>query len=172
MRLKLLAPVLVALACAASATAFAKPTPVPGGANQAEGVPTTFGQAAFNGEVRLTPRELRDAKASDNMGAPDGMKWIIFTATASNGTKSPLDMQQFVASIVNANGESFAAQPDKLSPTGGVYGIAPGAGWREQVKFDVPSDFVPAKIILLPYDKKHKAFRITVRPADYKPSTP
>ena len=160
---------LAVLCCALSlgTTAGAAPTPEPGGANQAEGVPTTFGTAAFNGEVRLTPRSLSNATPADGFTAPSGQKWLIFKATAANGTSKALDMQQFVASIVNADGESYAAQPDKLLPMGGVYGIAPGAGWREQVAFEVPTDFVPAKIILLPMNKKHKAFRITVRPTDY-----
>src|ERR1700736_4731766 len=143
-RVVLSALLLLAIGGAASA----KPTPEPGGANQANGVTAVFGRAAFNGEIRLTPRTLRDATASDAYSAAPGTKWIIFTATASNGTKKALDMQQFVASIVNANGESVAAQPDKVLPIGGVYGIAPGGGWKEQVAFDVPSDFVPAKIIL------------------------
>jgi hypothetical protein len=166
MRLFSTMTLLFALALSAAA-ASASPTPVPGGANQADAVAATFGRAAFNGEVRLTPRQLRDATAADSYTATAGSKWIIFTATAANGTSKALDMQQFVASVVDANGESVAAQPDKLLPVGGVYGIAPGAGWREQVAFLVPSDFTPAKIVLLPYDKKHKAFRIAVGPNDY-----
>ena len=151
--------------------AVAAPTPVPGGANQAEGVPVVFGKPSFNGEVRLTPRTVRDATSADGFTAPTGQKWLVFQATAANGMKKPLDMQQFVASIVNADGESYTAQPDKLLPMGGVYGIAPGAGWREQVAFQVPADFVPVKIVLLPADKKHAAFRIAVGPSDYHAAT-
>ena len=162
---------LFALALGAAGGAVANPTPVPGGANQADAVAGVFGRAAFNGEVRLTPRELRDGVAADGYTAPAGMKWLVFTATGANGTKQPLDMQQFVASIIDANGESVAAQPDKLLPVGGVFGVAPGGGWREQIAFLVPAAFGPAKIILLPYDKKHKAFRITVGANDYKRST-
>jgi len=150
-----------------TAAAAAAPTPVPGGANQAEGVPTVFGKPAFNGEVRLTPRTLRDATASDGFTAPSGQKWLVFQATGANGTAKALDMPQFVASIVNADGESYAAQPDKLLPMGGVYGVAPGGGWREQVAFQVPADFVPTKIVLLPANKKHPAFRISVASKDY-----
>ena len=120
--------------------------------------------------MRLTPRVLRDAVASDDLSATAGMKWIVFSATASNGTKHALDMQQFIASVSNANGESIAAQPDKLLPVGGVFGVVPGGGWKEQISFLVPSEFVPVKIVLLPYDRKHGAFRITVAAGDYKPS--
>lgn len=87
---------------------------------------------------------------------------------ASNGTSRALDMQQFVASLASADGTTEQAQPDKVKPTGGVFGVVPGGSWREQVLFLVSADFVPAKIVLLPYDRKHKAFRITVGPSDYK----
>ncbi len=169
--MRITATLALSLTLASFATASAAPTPVPGGANQAEGVATIFGKPSFNGEVRLTPRTLRDATASDGFTAPSGQKWLVFQATGANGTNKPLDMQQFVASIVNADGESYAAQPDKLLPMGGVYGIAPGAGWREQVAFQVPADFVPAKIVLLPANKKHAAFRIAVGPNEYHTAT-
>lgn len=170
MRLTLTFTLLFALTLGGAAAVSASPTPVPGGANQAEGVPTTFGKASFNGEVRVTPRQLRDANAADDFIAPTGQKWIVLIATTANGTNKSLDMQQFVATIVNADGESVAADPDKITPVGCACGIAPGAGWRERVAFLVPNDFKPVKIILLPYDHKHKAFRITVGPNDYTPA--
>jgi hypothetical protein len=77
-------------------------------------------------------------------------------------------MQQFVASIVNASGDTYQAQPDKVKPMGGVYGVPPGGQWKEQILYEVPADFSPTKIVLLPYDGKHQAFRITVRASDYK----
>jgi len=149
----------------AGLSAFAKP--IPGGANQAAGVAGTFGQKLFNGEVRLVPKELRDANGSDNLTAPDGQKWIVFIASASNGTPRALDMQQFVASVVSSDGDTYQAQPDKLKPMGGVYGVPPGGQWKETVEFAVPAQFVPSKLVLLPYDRKHQAFRITVRASDY-----
>jgi hypothetical protein len=142
-------------------------TPVPGGANQASGVAGTFGQKLFNGELRLVPKQIRDAIDSDDLSAASGQKWIVFTASASNGTAHALDMQQFNASIVDADGDTYQAQPDKLKPMGGLYGVVPGGQWKEQIFFNVPSTFVPTKIVLLPYDRKHEAFRITVRAADY-----
>jgi len=159
---------LLVLSLTASALAAAHPTPVPGGANQAAGVAGTFGQKLFNGEVRLIPKELRDANAADGLTAPSGQKWVVFTATASNGTARAFDMQQFVASIVDANGDTYQVQPDKAKPVGGVYGVPPGGQWKEQILCEVPADFSPVKIVLLPYDRKHQAFRITVRPSDYK----
>jgi len=170
MRLTSTFTLLFALTLGSAGAVLASPTPVPGGANQAEGVPTTFGKAAFNGEVRLTPRQLRDSNATEDFISPSGQKWIVLYATASNGTKKSLDMQQFVASIVNADGESYTADPDKINPVGCACGIAPGAGWRERIAFLVPTDFKPVKILVLPYDRKHKAFRITVGANDYKPA--
>jgi hypothetical protein len=153
----------------ARAAALSAPaTPVPGGANQAAGVAGTFGQKLFNGEVRLVPKELRDANDSDGLTAASGQKWIVFTASASNGTARAFDMQQFVASIVDSDGDTFQAQPDKAKPVGGLFGVPPGGQWKEQIAYEVPANFVPTKIVLLPYDRKHQAFRITIRAADYK----
>ena len=158
---------LVILLSAGAAASPSSPTPVPGGANQAAGVAGTFGQKLFNGEVRLVPRELRDAKDADQLSPASGQKWIVFTASASNGTAHAFDMQQFIASIVDADGDTIEAQPDKLKPVGGLYGVPPGGQWKEQIAFEVPAAFVPSKIVLLPYNRKHQAFRITVRTADY-----
>jgi hypothetical protein len=163
----LFALILLLGAGAGAAASTAHATPVPGGANQAAGVAGTFGQKLFNGEVRLLPREIRDARDSDGLTAASGQKWIVFTASASNGTAHAFDMTQFIASIVSADGDTLQAQPDKLKPVGGVYGVPPGGQWKEQIMFIVPADFVPAKIVLLPYNRKHEAFRITVRPTDY-----
>ncbi len=142
-------------------------TPVPGGANQAAGVAGTIGQKLFNGEVRLTPKEIRNANDADDLTATSGQKWIVFTASASNGTAKALYMQQFMASVADADGDTYQAQPNNVKPMGGVYGVVPGGQWKEQVQFYVPAKFVPAKIVLLPSDNKHQAFRITIRTTDY-----
>jgi hypothetical protein len=159
--------VLVLLLGAGTAALSSPETPVPGGANQASGVAGTFNEKLFNGEIRLVPKEIRDANDADGLSAASGQKWIVFTASASNGTPRALDMQQFVASIVDADGDTFQAQPDKVKPMGGVFGVPPGGQWKEQILFDVPANFVPVKIVLLPYDRKHQAFRITVQADDY-----
>ena len=162
---------VLVLSLTTGASAFTShPTPVPGGANQAAGVAGTFGQKLFNGEVRLLPKEIRDANDTDALNPPSGEKWIVFTASASNGTARTLDMTQFVASIVSADGDTLQAAPDRLKPMGGVYGIPPGGQWKEQIFFSTPVNFVPVKIVLLPYDRKHQAFRITVRASDYSHS--
>jgi hypothetical protein len=165
-RITILLALVLALNAGAAAS-LSPATPVPGGANQAAGVAGTFGQKLFNGEVRLVPKEIRDANDSDGLTAASGQKWIVFTASASNGTARALDMQQFIASIVDSDGDTFQAQPDKVKPMGGLFGVPPGGRWKEQILYDVPANFSPVKIVLLPYDRKHQAFRITVRAADY-----
>lgn len=167
---RIIAPFAFTVAlCAVAAAAIAAPvaTPIPGGANQAAGVAGTFGDKLFNGQVRLLPKELRNANDADGMSTAPGQKWIVFTASASNGTSRALDMAQFMASVADADGDTYQAQPDKLKPVGGLYGVPPGGQWKEQILIEVPANFVPAKIVLLPYDRKHQAFRITVRPTDY-----
>lgn len=147
---------------AASIAAGAAPTPIPGGADQANGVQGAIGAKLFNGEVRLQPAEIRYATAAGGFSNTTDQRWIVFTASASNGTHRPLDMQQFNASIVDAQGNTVQAQPDKVRPTGGVYGVPPGGGWKEQVYFLVPTTFAPDKIVLQPYDGKHPVFRINI----------
>lgn len=148
--------------------ASAKPTPIPGGANQASGVQGTIGSRLFNGEVRLKPLKLRDATAADGLAPSPGQRWLVFTADASNGMHRALDMQQFIASIVDSGGNILQAQPDKIRPIGGLYGVPPGGHWNEQVFFQVPTQFTPAKILLAPYNGKHAVFRIKIRPQDYR----
>jgi hypothetical protein len=164
------AVLLLGLITGLSTVAIAAPraTPMPGGSNQAMGVEGTIGSKLFNGEVRLQPTQLRDANAADGMAASDGQHWLVFTATASNGTHKALDMQQFNASIADAGGNTIQAQPDKVRPIGGVFGVPPGGAWKEQVFFEVPNDFKPVKILLQPYNGKHQVFRITIRPTDYQ----
>ena len=142
-------------------------TPVPGGANQASGVAGTLGDKLFNGEIRLVAKEIRNANDADGLTAASGQKWLVFNASASNGTAHALDMQQFVASIADSDGDTFQAQPDKVKPMGGVFGVPPGGQWKEQILFNVPSDVVPVKIVLLPNDRRHQPFRITIRAQDY-----
>ena len=161
-------PVLAAIASLSIASAA--PTPIPGGANQSHGVVGTIGSKLFNGQVRLRPIRLRDATAADDLSASPGQHWLVFTAAASNGTPRALDMQQFIASIVDSDGNTVQAQPNNVLPMGGVFGVPPGGGWNEKVSFIVPARFRPVKILLAPYDGKHPVFRITIRPQDYRAS--
>ena len=152
----------------ASGFAIAKPTPVPGGANQTAGVAGTLHGTLFNGQVRVRKMSLGKPDNSPNESYADTAdeKWIVFRALMSNGTSKPLEMTQFSASIVDADGIAIAAQPDKVRPIGMVTNIPPGGAWKESILFLVPKDFKPTKIVLVAANPKYKAFRITIAPTD------
>jgi hypothetical protein len=91
--------------------------------------------------------------------------WFAFRSLMSNGTPRVLDMQQFSASLVDADGVVVAAQPDKVRPIGAVTGVPPGGAWHENIFFNVPAGFVPVKIVLVPA-AAGKAFRIDLAAGD------
>lgn len=148
--------------------AAATPTPVPGGANQAAAVAGGLHSTLFNGLVRVRNMTLGKLNGTSTEDYPDtaDVHWIAFRALMSNGTAKPLDMLQFSASIVDADGIAVPAQPDKVRPMGMVSNIPPGGAWRESILFAVPKDFKPAKIVLIQSNTHYKAFRITLAPGD------
>jgi hypothetical protein len=164
-RLSLVAAAL----CFTVSPALAKPaTPEPGGANQAVAVAGTLHDTLFNGQVRVRKMSLGkpDSSPSESYQDSADTKWIVFRATMSNGTSKPLEMSQFTASIVDADGIAVAAQPDKVRPAGMVANIPPGGAWKETILFDVPNDFKPAKLVLVSANPKYKSFRITLAASD------
>ena len=154
------------IACATrSVPASAKSTPEPGGANQIAGIDASLHAASvFNGQVRIRKMRLTKINQSLDEAYPDGdgKRWIVFRAMMSNGTTKPSDIEQFSATIVDADGISIAAQPDKVRPVGMVTNIAPGGAWRESILFEIPSDFKPVKIVLVPGAAHVKAVRIAI----------
>ncbi len=163
MHCRFLAVIAVAVATAVM-PAFAAPTPVPGGANQTLAVAGTLHDTLFNGQARVRKMSLGKPNGTPSESYPDtaDSKWIVFRAVMSNGTRKPLEMTQFTASIVDADGIAVAAQPDKVRPMGVVANIPPGGAWKETILFEVPTDFKPAKIVLVSANPKYKSFRITV----------
>jgi hypothetical protein len=152
----------------ATQVAAAQPTPEPGGANQAQGVAGSLHGTLFNGQARVRKMTLGKPNGSVDESYADtaDTKWIVLRALMSNGTSTVLTMSQFSASIIDGDGIAVAAQPDKVRPIGAVTGIPPGGAWKESVLFNVPVDFKPVKIVLVPADRHYKAFRITLLPAD------
>jgi hypothetical protein len=161
---------LVATAlCFTVSPALASPaTPEPGGANQAAAVAGTLHGTLFNGQVRVRKMLLDkpDNSPSESYQDNGSTRWIVFRSTMSNGTSKPLEMSQFSASIVDADGIAVAAQPDKVRPLGIVTNIPPGGAWKETILFEVPKDFKPAKIVLISANPKYKSFRITLSASD------
>lgn len=159
----------VVAALAFAMPVLAKPTPEPGGAGQASAVAGTLHDASlFNGQVRVRKMKITKVAQSPEESYPDadGQRWLVFRALMSNGTAGPSDIEQFSASIVDADGVSFPAQPDKVRPAGLIANVAPGGAWRENVLFQVPSDFKPVKVVLVAGSPHYKAFRISVAPED------
>jgi hypothetical protein len=163
-KLILAAAVLAAFTAPAAAT----PTPVPGGANQTLAVAGSLHDTLFNGQVRVRKMSIGKPDGSPNESYADNAaeKWIAFRAVMSNGTAKVLDMSQFSASIVDADGIVVAAQPDKVRPLGTVNNIPPGGAWKETIFFNVPKDFKPAKIVLVTVNSKYKSFRIDIGASD------
>ncbi len=148
-----------------SAPARANVTPEPGGSNQIAGINASLHTASiFNGQVRIRKMRLTKIDRSLDEAYPDGdgKRWIVFRAIMSNGTTKPSDIEQFSATIVDVDGISVAAQPDKVRPAGMVTNIAPGGAWRESILFEIPSDFKPVRIVLVPGAAHVKAIRIAI----------
>lgn len=148
--------------------AGAKPTPVPGGANQTAGVAGSLHATLFNGQVRVRKMTLGKPDGTPNESYADSSdgRWIVFRALMSNGTPKVLNLTQFTASIVDADGIAVAAQPDKVRPIGMVSNVPPGGAWKESILFQVPNDSKPVKIVLVSATPRYKAFRITLAPSD------
>ena len=160
MRRLLRTTIMALVALTLPALSAASPTPVPGGANQVAGVEGRFGSTLFNGELRVKALSLTKATAADNLPSIAGKQWLIFRALVSNGTKSTYG-GYFNASIVDADGVTVSAVGGNMNPYPAT-NILPGAAWRQQISFNVPSDFVPTKIVLVPSNSKYKAFLIQV----------
>jgi hypothetical protein len=159
----------VAAAAIAAGPAFAAaPTPEPGGANQAHAVAGGLRDTLFNGQVRVRKMTLGKPNSSPDESYADDAQtsWIVLRALMSNGTPHVLEMTQFSASIVDADGVAVAAQPDKVRPVGMVTNIPPGGAWRESILFAVPKDFQPVKIVLISGNPHYKSFRINLAASD------
>lgn len=160
---------LATISLVSGVPALAEPTPIPGGADQAAGVSGTLrSPSLFNGQVRVKKMTITKLSGGSGETYPEesGKRWIVFRSVMSNGTSHPANIQQFDATVSDADGISVAAQPNDVRPMGSVTGLAPGAAWRENILFLIPSDFKPAKIVLVSADSRYRAFRITLAPDD------
>ena len=159
----LLCSMLLALVLGGDAvTALAKPTPVPGGANQLAGVNGTLAQTLFNGTLRLHGMSLKDAGPADNVrpNAP-GERALVFRAIVNNGTHHE-DHGYFDATLADADGITVLGRP-----LDGGWSLEPGAAARVVNGFSVPAGFVPTKLLLVESaHPKARAFRITLKPGD------
>ncbi len=155
-------PMLLAFVLGSGWTpAVAKPTPVPGGANQRAGVTGTLSSVLFNGTLRLKNMSLKDAVPGDNVRPKPGERTLVFRVIVSNGTKHE-DHGYFNAQLADADGITIEG---RVSDDG--WTLQQGQAARTMYSFSVPHDFVPAKLVLAEAAHvKDPAFRITIRPSD------
>jgi hypothetical protein len=166
-RARLCSVLLALLLGADAATALAKPTPVPGGANQLAGVSGTLSQTLFNGTLRIHGMSLKDAGPNDGIRPnASGERALVFRAVISNGTKHE-DHGYFDATLADADGITVTGRPLDSG-----WSLEPGAGARVVNGFSVPAGFVPTKLLLVEAaHPKSRAFRITLKPGDLSPSS-
>ncbi len=156
-----LAAMLLAFVLGDAAIATAKPPPVPGGANQINGVQGTLAEVLFNGTLRLRSMSLTDPRPGEPMRSPAGERPLVFRAIVSNGTHRA-NHGFFNASLADANGITIEGRP-----LDDGWELQPGTAGRTIIGFSIPADFVPVKLVLIQAAVTNpKAFRITVRPSD------
>jgi hypothetical protein len=137
--------------------AFAKNTPVPGGANQMNGVETTFPATIFNGFVRIKPKYFGPARPQDNVieTPSDGRVVLVFDGVISDGSTKPYMDDP---SILLADADGITADTRSIEPNGIILQQATAA--KLHVVFWAPKDFVPDHLLYACQATKCKAMRI------------
>jgi hypothetical protein len=161
-----LAAALFALSIAASPVVLAAPTPIPGGANQINGVTGTLHATIFNGKLRFRNFVLRKSTAAEATPDAGGMALTLTYLVSDGMTRQAYG--NVSASMVDADGVLVG------SHTVGVYGayytIQPGASARGLLYWVLPAGFVPVKILVTPGDGP--ALRINLKPSDIPAAAP
>lgn len=160
---------LIAFLLGGDAVAAApRPTPVPGGANQINGVTGTMSQVVFNGTLRLKAMSLKDAGPDDRArpNAP-GERALVFRTIVSNGTKRETH-GFFNATLADADGITVTGRP-----LDDGWSLEPGSAARTSYAFSVPAGFAPVRLVLVEAAvRAPRAFRITIRPGDLAAAPP
>jgi lipopolysaccharide biosynthesis regulator YciM len=129
-------------------TAGAKPTPVPGGANQVSALSAKVGQTVFNGMLRIQVTALREATAADHpekLMAPAGQKVMIMTVLLKNGAhRDFVDLISYT--LADADEVTFAIPPYMITPSN--LNIQQGAAARQTAMFSVDPNFKPTKLLV------------------------
>lgn len=140
-----------ALACALvtfASQAAPAATPVPGGANQVSALSAKLGQTVFNGVLRITVSEVREATSADNpqqMNTTPAQKVMILSALLRNGSKDEFtDLMTY--SLADKDDISVVVPSSDMHP--GNLHILQGAAARQTAMFVVDKDFVPVKLIV------------------------
>lgn len=135
----------------------AKPTPVPGGANQAAGVQATYPQPVFNGFVRIKPQYFGPPRPQDTIAETpaDGRQVLVFSGVISNGQTKPYMDDP---SILLSDADGITADTRSIEPNGII--LQQAAGAKLYVVFWAPKDFVPDHIVFTCQSTKCKPIRI------------
>jgi hypothetical protein len=141
-------------------SANAAPTPIPGGANQINGVTGTLKSTIFNGKLRFKKFVLRTATAAEGTADPGGMA-LTLTYIVSNGVSKQI-YGNTSATMADADGVTVAGH--SVGVYGAYYTLQPGAAARGTICFSLPAGFVPVKILITPGDGT--ALRINLKSSD------
>jgi hypothetical protein len=139
--------IALALTLLAGMSAAAAPTPVPGGANQISALSATLGQTVFNGNLRITISDFRDASEADTVaiGPSADQKVMSFTALLRNGTHDEF-FRGVEYTLADKDGITVPLGFNTMTPPNPH--ILQGGAARQRVVFAVSKDFVPVKLIV------------------------
>jgi hypothetical protein len=162
LRFVLLALLIVA---SGSASAFAAPAPVPGGANQVSAISGKIGETLWNGVVRFKVVEVRDATPADHPESvipSANQRVIVVTAIVRNGT--PQAWGELVSyTLADKDDVSLEIPGHFFTPV--ALHIEQGASARQTAIFPIDKSFVPVKLIFACGScakGSFKAFRVTI----------
>ncbi|GEM_PF-1641451 len=138
-------------------------TPIPGGANQLNGISGGLASTLFNGKVRIRKMTIRTATAAEYQPS-SGQTGLMFSCLVSNGTSKDRS-GQFSAALVDADGVAVDGGP--LHVYDAFYSLRPGATARVTLRFIAPAGFKPVKILLTDQaGPTGPVFRINLKAAD------
>lgn len=141
----------------------AAPTPIPGGANQLNGVSGGLSSALFNGKVRVRKMALRTSTATEYTPAA-GQRALVFSFLVSNGTHSSRT-GYFTASFTDADGVVIDGKAVTIYSA--FYTLPPGAAGRGTIQFIIPAGYTPTKILLVDQGSPiGPVFRINLKASD------
>ena len=123
------------------------PTPVPGGANQVKALSGTVGKTIFNGVLRITVVDVRDATADETAAFRPvaGQKVMVFDVRLSNGTDSTFtDLVEYTF----ADKDAISVDVPTADYTHANLNIQQGAAQVQKGTFAVDPGFVPTKLIV------------------------
>ncbi len=137
--------VAAAAVCAAGVRAA---TPVPGGANQVHALSGKVGDTVFNGALRVTIEELREATAADNPDrlhpTPD-QKIMVMKILLRNGMHTPfIDLVGYT--LADKDDVTVAVPSSEL--TNANLHIQQGAAERQVAMFPVDKSYVATKVLV------------------------